>query len=227
MIRLKIALLRYFVSIRIILISVSIIYTVVIYITIIILISVTIIQSVVIYTVTSAAAGNKNQSCKNSKKHKEFFHFFLLYAESLYRFKQKVVDFPAVCDLFLFPLGFYGSVVAAVGKTLEKCAGEGNFFFHKFGVFWMVSRDKEFATFFEAVTEHDKVFEADSPEFVVFFLGPRIGKIDVDRVKRIERHEFAHHGNRFEADYADVILIESSFQVLFAAKKKFAAVFNP
>jgi len=227
MIRLKIALLRYFVSIRIILISVSIIYTVVIYITIIILISVTIIQSVVIYTVTSAAAGNKNQSCKNSKKHKEFFHFFLLYAESLYRFKQKVVDLPAVCDLFLFPLGFYGSVVTAVGKTLEKCAGEGDLFLHKFGIFGMVSRDKEFSPFFEAVPEHNEVFEADSSEFVVLFLGPRIGKVDVDRVKRCERDKFAHYGDRFEADDADVILIESSFQILFAAEKEFAAVFNP
>ena len=62
------------------------------------------------------------------------------------------MDFPAVRDLFLFPLGFYGSVVAAVGKTLEKCAGEGDFLFHEFGVFGMVGRDEKFATFFEAVS---------------------------------------------------------------------------
>ena len=135
------------------------------------------------------------------------------------------MDLPAVCYLFLFPLGFYGSVVTAVGKTLEKRAGEGDLFLHKFGVFGMVGRDEEFSPFFEAVTEHNKVFEADSPEFVVFFLGPRIRKVDVDRVKRCERNKFAHHGNRFEADNADIILIESSFQILFAAKEKFAAVF--
>ena len=137
------------------------------------------------------------------------------------------MDFPAVGDLFLFPLGFYRSVVAAVWKTLEKRTGEGDFLFHKFGVFGMVGRDKEFSPFFEAVTEHNEVFEADSSEFVVFFLGPRIGKVDVDRVKRCERNKFAHHGDRFEADDADVILIESSFQIFFAAKKEFAAVFDP
>ncbi len=137
------------------------------------------------------------------------------------------MDFPAVCDLLLFPLGFYGSVVAAVRKTLEKRAGECDLFLHKFGVFGMVGRDEEFSSFFEAVPEHNEVFEADSSEFVVLFLGPRIGKVDVDRVKRCERDKFAHHGYRFEADDADVILIESSFQVFFAAEKEFAAVFNP
>lgn len=136
------------------------------------------------------------------------------------------MDFPAVGDLFLFPLGFYGSVVAAVGKTLKKCAGESDFLFHKFGVFGMVGRDEEFAAFFEAVTEHNEVFEADGSEFVVFFLGPRIRKVDVDSVKRCKRNKFAHHGDRFEADDADVVLIESSFQIFFAAKKEFAAVFN-
>ena len=136
------------------------------------------------------------------------------------------MDFPAVCDLFLFPFGFYGSVVAAVRETLEKRACPGDFLFHKFGVFGVVGRDEEFSPFFEAVSQHDEVFKADSPEFVVFFLGPRIGKIDVDGVKRIKRNEFAHHGYRFETDDADVILIEPAFEVFFAAKEEFAAVFN-
>ena len=137
------------------------------------------------------------------------------------------MDFPAVSNLLLFPFGFYGSVVAAVRETLEKCAGLGDFLFHKFGVFGVIGRDEEFASFFEAVSQHDEVFKADSPEFVVFFLGPRIGKIDVDGVKRIKRNEFAHHRYRFEADDTDVILIESSFQIFFAAKEEFAAVFDP
>ena len=136
------------------------------------------------------------------------------------------MDFPAVCDLFLFPFGFYGSVVAAVWQTLEKCACPGDLLFHEFGVFGVIGRDEEFASFFEAVSQHDEVFKADSPEFVVLFLGPRIGKIDVNRIKRIKRDKFAHHGNRFETDDADIILIEPAFEVFFAAKEEFAAVFQ-